>query len=324
MSSAFASGDTRGRIRLGLCCQFRREPIRFRTTTAAALRRWPRHEQLARLSDLCRWNAEALGQALQFCVRHGIGAFRILSQILPLKTHPQLGYRVEELPHAVTIVEQFRQCGAYARKHGLRLTFHPDQFVLLNSPSPTIHAHAMAELEYHAQVAEWVGADVITLHGGGAYGDKSAALQRLLRRMEKLPSGVLQRLALENDDRVFTPSDLLPVCREAQIPFVYDVHHHRCLPDGLKVEKVTELMLQTWHREPLCHISSPLNGWEGPHPERHHAYIDPADFPKAWLPLRLTVEVEAKAKELAVLRLLDWLRCRVPVRSPNGRQRRDH
>ena len=61
---------------------------------------------------------------------------------------------------------------------------------------------------------------------------------------------------------------------------------------------------KTWgKREPLFHISSPLEGWRGRRPGRHHDYIDPQDFPTGWLKLRLTVEVEAKAKELAVRKL---------------------
>jgi UV DNA damage endonuclease len=94
---------------------------------------------------------------------------------------------------------------------------------------------------------------------------------------------------------------LLPVCRAEGIPLVYDAHHHRCCPDGLSVEAASVAAAETWgKREPLFHISSPLEGWCGPRPGRHHDYIDPKDFPAGWLKLRLTVEVEAKAKELAV------------------------
>jgi UV DNA damage endonuclease len=125
--------------------------------------------------------------------------------------------------------------------------------------------------------------------------------------MERLPARVRSRLTLENDDKVYTPSDLLPVCADTDVPLVYDVHHHRCLPDGLSIEAATEKAVTTWNREPLFHISSPLEGWAGPKPERHHDYIHPADFPPEWKQRRLTVEVEAKAKELAVLRLLGWL-----------------
>jgi UV DNA damage endonuclease len=71
----------------------------------------------------------------------------------------------------------------------------------------------------------------------------------------------------------------------------------------LTVEQATRKALATWDREPLFHISSPLNGWGGPLRERHHDFIDPRDFPDCWRRHRLTVEVEAKAKEVAVLQL---------------------
>ncbi len=289
-------------IRLGLCCQFAREPIRFRTATAAALARLPRAESRRRLAELCRANAESLSAALEYCAGHGIGAFRVNSQILPLRTHPQAGYRVADLPGGGAIERRFRACGAQARRAGLRLTFHPDPFVVLNSPRPAVVAASVAELDYQAEVAGWIGADVITLHAGGVYGDKPAALARLRAALARLPRRVRTRLALENDDRHYAPAELLPLCQAAGVPFVYDVHHHRCLPDGLSEPAVTARALSTWDREPLVHLSSPRStapGRRGP----HHDFIRPGDFPRAWRGLDLTVEVEAKAKELAVLRL---------------------
>ncbi len=299
-------------LRLGLCCQFANEPIKFRTTTATALQRLARPQQLARLAELCRDNAEALLSSLQYCARHGIGAFRINSQILPVKTHPVVGYDVEELPESDDLIARFRACGRFARAHQLRLSFHPDQFVVLNSPNPATAAHSLAELEYQAEVAAWVGADTINIHGGGGYGDKPAALKTLCRAIRALPRTVRSRLTLENDDKVFTPADLLPVCAAAGVPLVYDVHHHRCLPDGLSVAAATERARATWRGEPLFHISSPMEGWDGPKPSRHHDFVDAADFPTEWLGWPLTVEVEAKAKEVAVVRLINDLQQRVP------------
>jgi len=291
-------------LRLGLCCQFAREPIKFRTTTATAMLRLKPTERLARLAELCRGNADALLATLKYCANHRIGAFRINSQILPVKTHSTAGYDVRELPGSAGIVARFRECGRFAREHDLRLSFHPDQFVVLNSPNPRTLAHALAELDYQAEVAEWTGADTVNVHGGGAYGDKAGALRKLRQTIELLPGPVRSRLTLENDDKVYTPEDLLPVCADTGVPLVYDVHHHRCLPDGLSVAEATERARKTWKTEPLFHISSPLEGWPGPKPERHHDYINAADFPREWLGWPLTVEVEAKAKELAVSRLL--------------------
>ena len=84
---------------------------------------------------------------------------------------------------------------------------------------------------------------------------------------------------------------------------VYDVHHHRCLSDGMRTEQITEMALATWNREPLFHVSSPLGGWNASNPRRHDDYVKLRDFPTCWLDLNLTVEIEAKAKEQAVLKL---------------------
>ena len=302
-------------LRLGLCCTFQEQPIQFRTTTVTATLRQPRDEQLRRLSALCRDNALALMASLEYCHAHGIGCFRINSQILPLKTHAQVGYTMRELPEGREIVQLFEACGAFAAEHGLRTCFHPDQFVVLNSPRDEVVASSIAELDYQAEVAEWVGADVLNIHGGGAYGDKPAAVKRFAATVKKLTARVRRRLTIENDDRVYTPSELLPLCERAKIPLVYDVHHHRCLPDGLSVEEATAAARQTWgKREPLFHISSPLDGWQGKDPRRHHDFIDLADFPREWLGQGLTVEVEAKAKEVAVGQLLAALSKACPPR----------
>ena len=84
------------------------------------------------------------------------------------------------------------------------------------------------------------------------------------------------------------------------IPLVYDVHHHLCNPDGWSVEDVTNQAVATWNREPRFRISSLLEGWKGPMPSRHHDFINIRDFPQCWYNLDVTVEVEAKAKEVAI------------------------
>jgi UV DNA damage endonuclease len=292
---------------LGLCCKFQAEPIKFLTTTALHAGKLSPAARRAKLAALCLANAEALRLSIEYCAAEGIASFRVNSQVLPLKTHPRLGYALDDLPGGHEIIGRFKACGALARRLGVRLTFHPDQFILLSSADPAVTAASVKELEYQAEVSGWIGADVINIHGGGAYGDKKAALGRVAAALKRLPKPVRSRLAFENDDRVYTPADLLPFCAEHKVPFVYDVHHHRCLPDGLGVEEVTKLALRTWDRRPLFHVSSPRNGWKGADPRLHHDYIDIKDFPACWRGLDITVDVEAKAKELAVKRLLAQL-----------------
>ena len=300
-----------GELRWGLCCQFLDSPITFRTATHGYAGGLEAETRRAYLAEIAAHNADALAAAIERCHELGIGAFRVSSQILPLATHPMTGYSLEQLDPSGAIAGAFEWAGALARAYDVRLSLHPDQFVVLNSEREPVVRSAVQELELQASVAEMIGADVIVLHAGGAAGGIEAALERFERGLPLLSSRVRDRLALENDDRCFTPRSLLPLCQRTGVPLVYDVHHHRCLADGLSVEEATELSFATWgEREPYTHMSSPRDGWESPNPRAHADYIDPADFPDAWLGRRMTIDVEAKAKERAVLAIKEALGAR--------------
>ena len=96
-------------------------------------------------------------------------------------------------------------------------------------------------------------------------------------------------------------------------------HHHRCLPDGLSTEEATDRAAATWraaagrHRpnggEPLFHVSSPQGGRKAKDLRPHADMIDARDIPACWFGREITVEVEAKAKEVAIARLQRSLAC---------------
>lgn len=286
-------------IRLGLCCIFSSQPIKFRTTTATYLQRIDNPYEY--LSEIISHNLDSLKKALKYCVDSGIRCFRLSSQFFPLCSHPDWKYQLSHLPLYNELREKLEYCRSYKEAHGLRLTLHPDQFVVLNSPRPEVVQNSINELEYHTYLAGLLGIDVVNIHGGGVYGNKAEALDRFEEHYKTLSPRVQSLLTIENDDKCYTPQDLLPLCEKNQIPFVYDVHHHRCLKDDLTIEQATIRALSTWDREPLFHISSPIEGWSGPRPQRHHDYIAIEDFPGEWKSLKgVTIEVEAKAKEIAV------------------------
>lgn len=298
-------------LRLGLCCVFLEQPIKFKKTTVTCVSKMSRDEGLNKVSQLVRHNIDALIAAITYCSENNIGCFRINSSVLPLKTHSELGYTMDQLPNGLELVEKFRWIKDYAYKAKVRLCFHPDQFVVLNSPKPEVVESSIAEIEYQAEVAEWIGADVVNIHGGGAYGDKKSALERLVENINRLSDRAKKALTLENDHNTYTPDDLLPVCKKTSVPLLYDVHHHRCHGDQYDLIEATTLAIQTWNREPMFHISSPINGWNNPKTSEHHDYIDPLDFPSYWKDLSkntdITVEIEAKAKEVAIKKLQESL-----------------
>jgi UV DNA damage endonuclease len=256
-------------------------------------------------------NVESLHESLKYVSANDIGAFRILSPLLPRYTHPEVAYTLDDLNAGESIKHEFGRIRKLRKKHDIRLSFHPDQFNVLSSPRPEVIRNTFRELQYQGELADLVDAEVINLHAGGVYGNKKEALKRLQKNIALLPESVLSRISLENDDVSFTPADLLPICQKLKIPMVYDVHHHRCNPDELTIEEATLRAVQTWQdlgREPYFHLSSPKSGWLKGSPKPHADYIDPADFPSCWKNYNITVDIEAKAKELAVLKLMKELK----------------
>ena len=234
----------------------------------------------------------------------------MLSPLFPRYTHPQVGYSLDDLPDREAILKQAERINNKRKKFNIRLSFHPDQFNVLSSPHADVVENSIKELEYQGMLAECIGADVINIHAGGTYGDKVSALERFQDNVVKLSDRVRSRLTLENDDRSYSPEDLVGICQSMEIPFVYDVHHHRCLPDSLSIIEATELCLQSWEnggREPYFHISSPKQGYDSAKPRVHSDFISVNDVPLHWLNIGhqrdITIDVEAKAKEHAVLQL---------------------
>ena len=292
-------------LRFGLCCKFYIEKIKYREIRYIHLKKLSDDEKLSKLDEVILHNLQALQESINFCEANKILAFRIGSSLLPLYTHPDLDYQIESLPSHTEILARLTSLKALAKQKNVRLSFHPDQFVILNSPREDVIENAIKDLEYHNYLSELLGADVINIHAGGVYGDKVVALQRLERNVNRLSKGVRSRLTFENDDKSYTPQDLLPICKRLGIPLVYDVHHHRCNKDQMGEAEATRAALKTWDREPLFHLSSPKEGWDGPKTNRHHDFIKPQDFPQIWKEIgSLTVDIEAKAKEVAVIKLM--------------------
>ena len=293
-------------IRLGLCCIFLEEDIKFHYTTVKIIRSLKTRElQLQKLSGIALGNAQALLESVKTCKKMHIGAFRVLSQIMPIYSHPEFGYDLDDLPDAKEIRAIFETVKSFAENNNIRLSFHPDQFNIIASPRNEVLKNTIRELSYQCFIADLIGADNVNIHMGGTYGDKQATLKRFIENYKTVPDLIKRHLTLENDDISYSPEDLYPVCMAANVPMIYDVHHHRCHQDKLSVMEACEKSLETWEqagREPHFHISSPRDGWESGNPRIHSDYINIRDFPKEWLGdfPDFTLDIEARNKELAV------------------------
>jgi UV DNA damage endonuclease len=297
--------------RLGLCCAFVDQPLlKFRTTTAAHLARLAATDAgaaFAYYENVIVSNLTVLLDVIEWCAANGVHAFRINSDLWPRATHPLVRPWVDQLFERDDIRLLFLRIRELAGARDIRLSEHPDQFLVGNSLRPEVVQSTVTELEWRGRLGDALGVDVICLHGGSGLPDRESALWRWEATVSQLSSSVMSKLALENDDRVFTPEDLLPLSLAFGLPLIYDVHHHRVHSDSLDEDEATELAFASWgDREPYFHLSSPREGWDSRDTRPHHDLIEPTDWPDSWTQLwqagyRFTVDIEAKAKERAVL-----------------------
>ena len=124
------------------------------------------------------------------------------------------------------LAEGLRQVGRRANALGIRLVLHPDQFVVLNCDRPEVIKNSIKVLTTHARVfdlmelprSSWA---LMNVHGGK--GDRA---ERLISVIRDLPDPIRSRLTLENDEYTYSAAELLEVCRNAEVPMVFDAHHH--------------------------------------------------------------------------------------------------
>ncbi len=262
-------------------------------------------QNLQAILDMVRWNAE-----------HGIYFLRISSDVVPFATKEAFPFDWAEAYDWL-----FREIRREVKAHGMRVTAHPGQYTVLNSPKPGVVEESVRELDHQAKLLKLVDPvqGTLTLHGGGAYGDKPAAVERFARNVERLSDDAQNMLILENDDTTYSLDDVLPLCERLGLPLVFDYFHHQCLHTGdsyrTGLEAKLERVVQTWGRRvPKLHLSSARP--DGP-PTAHADFVRPGDLDELVEVMDgvggdrpYDVMLEAKEKERTVLALQAYLRDR--------------
>jgi len=257
------------------------------------------------------------------------------SDLAPYITHPDLPQFRTQIRESARELDAL---GARANQIGLRLSFHPSQYIVMNSPDRTLRRQSMKDLAAQAEILDRMNLGpeaVLIIHVGGAYEDKCAALDRWIDCYRDLPEPARRRLVLENDDTRFSAADVLHVHDRTGVPLVFDIHHHQCWnPERLPWRPALERFLSTWPQgvRPKVHFSSPrtqaremvrTNRKTGkketillpPTWTAHADYIHPFDFirfARETSDLDFDIMLEAKAKDLAVQRLRRDLLCYAP------------
>lgn len=197
-----------------------------------------------RLVETVGKNLSCLSRVLEYNAANGLLFFRITSDIVPFASHPACTHDWK-----LHFSAQFRAIGALIRGHGMRISMHPDQFVLLNSPDEGVTERSIAELGYHCSVLDAMELDCtakVQIHAGGVYGDREQAVMRFCKRYAKLPPQIRRRLAIENDDRLYSLKDCLGIHDATGVPVIFDSFHHECLGNGESVRDAASLAAGCW------------------------------------------------------------------------------
>jgi UV DNA damage endonuclease len=278
-------------MRLGYACINLTLGRTFRTLRLATLKtqgmsyvQFLVHENMTLLTEILHWNRE-----------HGIMMYRLSSELVPFGSSDAVNLHDLDFSsyHNIALLAQ-----------GMRLSTHPGQFTL-PSAQGSIWEKSVKDLRYHACLMNILGIDGdIVIHGGGVYGDRATTADRIKRNILSLPAEIRCHLRLENDERSWSVTDLLPICEETGVPLIVDALHHQLYGSVPLAQLPWSRIMASWSgRLPKLHYSEQNPAKRA---GAHSEYIDAPTFERFMLNvpwIDYDVMLECKAKELALLKL---------------------
>ncbi len=262
-------------------------------------------------------NLDDVLASLRWNVQHGIRFFRISSDLIPFG--PLAAFPFD---WAEAFDWKFREIRRLVKAENLRVTSHPGQYTVLNSPREKVVQDSLDELEFQARVLALMDPKgTMTLHVGGAYGDKPSAMDAFARNLERLSDFARARLIIENDDTTFTLEEVVGLAERTGLAVVVDLFHHILNPgtDAAAGETwdaglvpLLDRAVATWGgRPPKLHLSSHKPGTRTGHADFLSMddvealvgvmdHVGERDAP-------YDVMLEAKRKEIAVLEVMRFL-----------------
>jgi UV DNA damage endonuclease len=286
-------------MKIGYACINLSLPSKFKTCRLKTVQ----NEGLEKAKELTLHNFNQVLNNIQWNMGQGIYFYRISSDLVPFATHEIMSWDWDQDQDVLKITNKMKKL---SKEHHLRLTMHPGQYSILNSPNPEIVRKAILDLEYHNKILKLVyGTDMI-IHVGGAYGNKDEAKNRFVETYQTLSSDIKSKLRLENDDKIFHIKDVIDIYKRTGVPILFDFHHNRCNPtNDLSLEEALKIVFESWQSvgRPKMHISS---GRDSDTDTAHHDFIleqDFIEFTRLIGNREVDIMFESKRKDESVLRI---------------------
>lgn len=290
--------------------------------------------------DTRRWQSEPhlrvslgyLGRIFDYLERKNVKMYRMATALAPYASHPDMPKMRRQVDECL---DDLAALGARARRLNLRLSTHPGQYSVLNSENPAVMSAAAEEVEVQTDTMDAMGLGpeaVVCLHVGGLAGGVEAGKDRFCRGYERLSERARRRLVIENDDRTYGTAEAVEISQRTGCPVVWDILHHHCYDPGrIPDREALSMSLATWPPgvKPKIHFSSPRTDMTErrkkvgrrtqtvpvlPQLRAHADLVDPIAFEQFLVGtanhLEFDVMLEAKGKDLALLRLREQLSAR--------------
>lgn len=258
-----------------------------------------------RMLSTAAGNIGALSQILQWNLEHNISVFRITSGLIPFGSH-----KINSGKWMVTFSKELKRIGDFVKANGMRVSMHPGQYTVINTPTEAYYIRSIKDLEYHCAVLDLLKVDSshkIIIHGGGVYQDKERSTKILTDRLSRIEKKIVNRLVVENDERNFNAEQIYEICKKTKLPGVLDIFHHQCFPsfNDLSLREIILLYKSTWplnQRQKIHYSNQAPKKHRGAHSEGIDVQLF-GEFYKGIKDLDLDIMLETKDKQESVLKL---------------------
>jgi len=274
-------------------------------------------------------NVRLTQQILKHCAINDIFHYRLSSKLFPLITDTTLNLSIENFSNFNSIKAELKTIGEIAKKHGIAISIHPDQFNVLASKRSDVVQKTIRELNFHAKILDMIGLPQdysapinihpsVSIHPSTKTKDDTEEnlreiVDRFYEGFKQCDKGVQKRLVVENEDKGCWNCGNMFIyfynyCGTKHghfFPLTYDNLHDHCNPTIFQEEKVTQeqnvqAFAGTWKDNvPVFHYS-----WGRDDKFRSHADYAAENIPV--YDMEIIWECELKAKDYAIEQLQNW------------------
>lgn len=297
-------------IRFGYTCQLIEENKKVSSSHIITYKKYltlTEKEKMDKLIEIGKKNLKNLLYILEYNYKNNILFFRISSRLIPLATHPDVDW-----DYLYLLKDEFNNIKEFLNGKNIRIDMHPGHFVLLNSQNQEVIDRSMKDLIYHYNVMNAMGIDPkIVMHIGTFKPTKEEAILRFKNTFNNLPLHIQNMIMLENDDKTFTANETYWLCKDLNIPMVFDIHHHRCNFSDFYIEWFFDTWIDSGY-PPKMHWSSPKNVNKDKYDKAHADYINIKNYKYIYdmiLNKNIDVDImlETKMKNISLKKLLNEL-----------------